>query len=128
MIRPARPIAALLSAPSFSPISRALAVPTAWEDVPIPTPTAIGLTPRSSFITHGAINAPPIPVRITMMTVSEPVPPSISLSDNAIGVVMDLGNNEIRNSSGNSRSLLSNNILKNDTTTPEVMPIIRLKK
>lgn len=94
VIKPVRAIAVLENAPSISPISSALDVPTAWEEVPIPMPMAMAFKCGSSLTNIGEITAPIIPVIITIMTVMEAFPPSILASEIAMGVVIDFGNKE----------------------------------
>ena len=91
---PATPIAIPLIAPSISPISIALEVPSAWLAVPIATPAATGFFTRNSLIRAGASIAPTIPVTTTAATVTDTMPPCCSEIPIAIGVVTDLGRRE----------------------------------
>ena len=77
-------------APSVSPNSIALLVPTAWEDVPIASPIA-----NDDFILHilhtvGARIAPVTPDIITDKIVIDLIPPILEVISTAIAVVTDL--------------------------------------
>ena len=60
----------LLIAPSTSPISIALAVPSACAAEPMPTPLAMGSVMRKSPHAETAITLPKMPVMMIMATVS----------------------------------------------------------
>ena len=60
----------LLIAPSTSPISSALAVPSACAAEPMLTPLAMGSVMRKSLHTETAITLPKMPVMMIMATVS----------------------------------------------------------
>ena len=81
----------LLIAPSTSPISIALVVPSAWEDVPIDIPLDKGSFILKSFKINGAAIAPVIPVITIAITVIDSIPPSVFDISIPIGVVTDLG-------------------------------------
>ena len=60
----------LLIAPSTSPISSALAVPSACAAEPMLTPLAMGSVMRKSLHTETALTLPKMPVMMIMATVS----------------------------------------------------------
>ena len=60
---PQTPIASPLMAPSVSPNSIALDVPTAWEHAPMEIPAIIGSFTRKSLISVGAKMLPRMPVK-----------------------------------------------------------------
>lgn len=97
VISPAIPIESPLIAPSVSPISNALEVPTAWEAVPRATPTATLSVILKSLHTDGPIAAPVIPDIIIAKTVIGIIPSSWFESSIPIGVVTDLGSNDFIN-------------------------------
>ena len=66
--RPHTTIARLLIAPSTSPSSIALAVPTAWDAVPIARPLEIGLLIRKSLQINSAAIFPSTPVITVVST------------------------------------------------------------
>lgn len=78
-------------APSISPSSTALEVPTAWLHVPMETPAAAGSLTLKILISTGLITAPRMPVITTAATVMDGMPESWLLTSMAIGVVTDLG-------------------------------------
>ena len=69
--RPATTMDRLLIAPSTSPISSALAVPSACAAEPMLTPLAMGSVMRKSLHTETAITLPKMPVMMIMATVEE---------------------------------------------------------
>ena len=75
VIRPQTPMARPLIAPSVSPISMALEVPTAWVLVPMASPAATGFLTRNSRINRGEAILPSVPVMETATTVREGIPP-----------------------------------------------------
>lgn len=75
---PATAIERLLIAPSISPISIALAVPTACADVPIATPLAIGSVILNTLHINSANILPITPVTTITATVIVTYPPSSS--------------------------------------------------
>ena len=94
MIIPATPIDNELMAPSVSPISNALLVPTAWEAVPNDTPLEIGLLIFKTLNTVGPTTAPIIPERTMARTVIDETPPKLLVISIPIGVVTLLDNKE----------------------------------
>lgn len=81
-------------APSVSPISKALLVPTAWEAVPRETPLAIGWLIFKTLNTVGPTTAPIIPERTMARTVIDEVPPKLLVISIPIGVVTLFDNKE----------------------------------
>ena len=75
--RPHTTIARLLIAPSTSPSSIALAVPTAWDAVPIARPLEIGLLIRKSLQINSAAIFPSTPVMMITATEIVTYPPNI---------------------------------------------------
>lgn len=61
----------LLMAPSISPSSIALAVPSAWDEVPMAIPLAMGCVMRNSRRMSYAIVLPRMPVRMIEEMVSD---------------------------------------------------------
>ena len=86
--RPHTTIARLLIAPSTSPSSIALAVPTAWDAVPIARPLEIGLLIRKSLQINSADIFPRTPVIMITATEIVTYPPSSSDTPIPIAVVM----------------------------------------
>ena len=120
-----RPDTAMLTpdmAPSSSPISRAFVVPTAWLQVPMATPLAMRLFTRKIFDMSGAKMAPRMPVMMTAATVMDVMPPSCSDTAMAMGVVTDLGMNDVAISSPRPSSSQSVYALIIDTTEPTRQP------
>ena len=78
-----------LIAPSTSPISIALEVPTAWLDVPIASPLATG--DFINLATNGAITAPIIPVDTVIIGIKASFQPNFVAISRAIAVVTDFG-------------------------------------
>ena len=95
VIRPATTMARLLMAPSTSPISIALLVPTTWEDVPIAMPLAIGFLILKNLHTGSAITLPVMPVMMTAATVRVTMPWYSSATPIAMAAVMDFGKSVI---------------------------------
>ena len=80
-----------LIAPSTSPISKALDVPIAWDDVPRAAPTATGSLIFNSLNIIGPKIFPITPVITITDTVREGMPPIFLDISIPIGVVMLLG-------------------------------------
>ena len=87
---PESPIAMPLMAPCTSPKATARVVPTAWLQVPMPTPWAIGLVILKSLMRLGAMMEPKIPVKMTAGMMMGTMPPSCWETAMAMGVVTDL--------------------------------------
>lgn len=109
VIIPESPSAIPLMAPSTSPISKALDVPSAWDDVPMAIPRTIGFLILNTLINVGANTAPMMPVMITAAIVIGTMPPKEELTSIAIGVVTDFGIKECVIESSRPKSEQSNN-------------------
>lgn len=79
--------------------SKAAAVPTAWEAVPIDSPPAIGLLMRFMRTMENPAILPKIPVQTTTAAVNAGMPPMVCETSMAIGVVTAFGARE-RTTSG----------------------------
>ena len=79
-----------LMAPSTSPRLIAFEVPTAWLQVPMAIPRAMGFLTRNSRIRAGAKTAPKIPVRTTAATETAGIPPMCCESGGAKGIQSDV--------------------------------------
>lgn len=88
VIIPAIHMATPLIEPSTSPNSIAFEVPTAWLQVPIAIPAAIGSFTLNIFINTGESIEPNIPVIITAATVTGTIPLNCEDISIAIGVVL----------------------------------------
>ena len=111
-----------LIAPSVSPISTALLVPTAWLAVPIATPAATGFFTRNALISKGANMEPKIPVMITAATVTGTIPPCCLEISIAIGVVTDLGSIEAVSFSSSLKARHNPYTLSIEVSEPAAQP------
>ena len=88
---PATAMERLLTAPSTRPICSALAVPTAWEPVPMATPRAMGSWSLQLRHRAVALKLPTMPVRMMSAPAREPMPPSSWATSAPMALVTDLG-------------------------------------
>ena len=109
-------------APSVSPNSIALDVPTAWEHAPMEIPAIIGSFTRKSLISVGAKMLPRMPVKITATTVMGTIPPCPSATLTAMGVVTDFGMSETVIASSMPNSLHISSTLPIDARDPQDAP------
>ena len=123
VIIPHIPIDNPLIAPSTSPISSALVVPSACAEVPNAIPLATGcfILPNLNII--GDIIAPKIPVNIIETTVIASTPLSDFVNEIPIGVVIDFGISEFIISIFALVKYPIAFIDINDTITPQLIPI-----
>ena len=119
---PAMPIDKLPIAPSTSPSSNALLVPTAWAAVPSAIPLDIECLIPPIYSIASPIIYPKIPVRIIQTTVIDSIPPKIFVSDIPIGVVIDLGNIEYSICESAFATLQISTTHINDIKTPVSIP------
>ena len=96
----------------------AFVVPMACEQVPMATPWAMGSVTRKRRMSRGAAIAPRIPVRITAATVTGTMPPSVSETAMAIGVVTDLGSMVATSASSRPKALHSRKALPMEARLP----------
>ena len=111
-----------LMAPSTSPIWRALLVPTAWAEVPMPTPLAMGSVMWKTLQTVSASRLPAMPVRMTMAPVRAAMPPSSAATSMLMAVVTDLGSRVTYCSRVRSMATASAKALPRLTRVPTEMP------
>lgn len=98
-IMPAKPTAIPDSAASVSPISTALALPSAWLAVPMAMPEAMLFLTLHFFRIGGKRILPKMPVIMTEATVRAGMPPTVREISMAIGVVVDFGSRDMAISS-----------------------------
>ena len=119
------PIASPLSAPSIAPICMAVAVPTPCDEAPNAIPFAIGLLIPSQFIIGGAMILPITPATTTTTAVRAGIPPLLSESAMAIGVVTDLGASDAIRVWSAPKSLPISRIDAIPTTAPTVIDVVQ---
>ena len=112
------------SAPWISPISTARLVPTAWLAAPNAMPCAISFLMRKILIRTGPSMLPQMPVSITAMTVIDSMPPRLSETAIAIGVVTLLGSSEEVSASSRAKSLHMSQTDSIDTADAARLPAI----
>lgn len=109
-------------APALALISTAFDVPTACDVPPSDIPTAGERLMCNSFKMSGPNKAPKIPVKMTADTVIPLIPPSFSDTSNAMGVVTDLGINDIIMFSSNPSKCPNKSTLPIETLAPTIVP------
>lgn len=128
VMSPATAIERLLMAPSVSPNSRAFAVPTACDAVPIASPTDMGFLILNSLHTFSPITFPVMPVSDMATTVMVGMPPISSDTPIPIAVVMDLGSSDAYISCVNLKNTDSTSMpTRLDSVPVRMLIIIALK-
>lgn len=110
-------------APSVSPSSIALTVPTAWEAVPKETPLDTLSLILNILNTYSPNTLPPIPVTAVKAIVKAGMPPICSDRLVEIAAVVDLGSMDISIVRSKSRSLHKTYTVKSPAKLPIVIPI-----
>ena len=119
---PATAMDRLLTAPSTRPICSALAVPTAWEPVPMATPRATGSWSLQILHRAAALRLPTMPVRMIRAPARDPMPPSSVATSAPMALVTLLGIRLAERTGSSFSSLLMAMTEIMEVTEPAVMP------